>query len=190
MTATTTQPTTLPGLSTGTWVIDPAHTEVGFVVRHMMVSKVKGRFARVEGTITVAEDVLKSSVEATIDAGSIDTRDENRDAHLKSADFFEVEKYPTITFRSTGLRSDGDDFVLDGDLTIHGTTRPVSLELEFNGAQPNPLAEGKPTAGFSAHTEISRKDFGLEWNVALETGGVLVADKIKIVLEVEAGLAS
>jgi polyisoprenoid-binding protein YceI len=190
MTATTTQPTTLPGLSTGTWVIDPAHTEVGFVVRHMMVSKVKGRFAKVEGTITVAEDVLKSSVEATIDAASIDTRDENRDAHLKSADFFEVEKYPTITFRSTGLRADGDDFVLDGDLTIHGTTRPVSLELEFNGTQPNPLAEGKPTAGFSAHTEISRKDFGLEWNVALETGGVLVADKIKIVLEVEAGLAS
>jgi polyisoprenoid-binding protein YceI len=190
MTVTTTQPTTLPGLSTGTWVIDPAHTEVGFVVRHMMVSKVKGRFATVEGTITVAEDVLASSVEATIDAASIDTRDVNRDAHLKSADFFEVEKYPTITFRSTGLRADGDDFVLDGDLTIRGTTRPVSLELEFNGTQPNPLAEGKPTAGFSAQTEISRKDFGLEWNVALETGGVLVADKIKILLEVEAGLAS
>jgi len=189
-TTTTTQTTTLPGLVAGTWVIDPAHTEVGFVVRHMMVSKVKGRFGKVEGTITVAEDVLKSSVEATIDASSIDTRDENRDAHLKSADFFEVEKYPTITFRSTGLRVDGDDFVLDGDLTIHGTTRPVSLELEFNGTQPNPLAEGKATAGFSAHTEISRKDFGLEWNVALETGGVLVADKIKIVLEVEAGLAS
>jgi polyisoprenoid-binding protein YceI len=189
-TTTTAQTTTLPGLVAGTWVIDPAHTEVGFVVRHMMVSKVKGRFGKVEGTITVAEDVLKSSVEATIDASSIDTRDENRDAHLKSADFFDVENYPTITFRSTGLRADGSDFVLDGDLTIHGTTRPVSLALEFNGAQPNPLAEGKPTAGFSAHTEISRKDFGLEWNVALETGGVLVADKIKIVLEVVAGLAA
>jgi polyisoprenoid-binding protein YceI len=185
----TTQPTTLPGLTPGTWTIDPAHSEVGFVVRHMMVSKVKGRFAKVDGTITVADDVLQSSVEATIDAASIDTRDENRDAHLRSADFFNVEQYPTLTFRSTGLRTDGDDFVLDGDLTIHGTTRPVSLALEFNGTQPNPLADGKPTAGFSAHTEISRKDFGLEWNVALETGGVLVADKIKIVLEIEAGLA-
>jgi polyisoprenoid-binding protein YceI len=186
----TTQTTTLPGLTPGTWVIDPAHSEVGFVVRHMMVSKVKGRFTKVDGTITVADDVLQSSVEATIDAASIDTRDENRDAHLRSADFFDVEQYPTLTFRSTGLRADGDDFVLEGDLTIHGTTRPVSLALEFNGTQPNPLADGKPTAGFSAHTEISRKDFGLEWNVALETGGVLVADKIKIVLEIEAGLAS
>lgn len=190
MTTTANQPLTLPGLTTGTWTIDPSHSEVGFVVRHMMVSKVKGRFAKVQGTITVAEDVLNSSVEATIDAASIDTRDENRDNHLRSADFFEVETHPTLNFRSTGIRRDGDDFVLDGDLTIRGTTRPVSLELEFNGAQPNPLAEGKPAAGFSAHTEISRKDFGLEWNVALETGGVLVADKIKIVLEIEAGLAA
>jgi polyisoprenoid-binding protein YceI len=185
-TTTTTQTTTLPGLVAGSWVIDPAHSEVGFVVRHMMVSKVKGRFAKVDGTITVADDVLRSSVEATIDAASIETHDDKRDAHLKSGDFFEVEKYPTITFRSTGLRADGDDFVLDGDLSIRGVTRPVSLELEFNGAQPSPLAEGKLAAGFSAQTEISRKDFGLEWNVALETGGVLVSDKIKIVLEIEA----
>jgi polyisoprenoid-binding protein YceI len=190
MTTTANQPLTLPGLTPGTWTIDPSHSEVGFVVRHMMVSKVKGRFAKVQGTITVAEDVLNSSVEATIDAASIDTRDENRDNHLRSADFFEVEAHPTLTFRSTGIRRDGDDFVLDGDLTIRGVTRPVSLELEFNGVQPNPLAEGNPAAGFSAHTEISRKDFGLEWNVALETGGVLVADKIKIVLEIEAGLAA
>jgi polyisoprenoid-binding protein YceI len=190
MTTTASQPLTLPGLTAGTWVIDPSHSEVGFVVRHMMVSKVKGRFAKVQGTITVAEDVLESSVEATIDAASIDTRDENRDNHLRSADFFDVENYPTLSFRSTGLRTDGSDFVLDGELTIHGTTRPVSLELEFNGVQPNPLAEGKPASGFSAQTEISRKDFGLEWNVALETGGVLVADKIKIVLEIEAGLAA
>lgn len=186
MTTTATQPLTLPGLTAGTWTIDPSHSEVGFVVRHMMVSKVKGRFAKVDGTITVAEDVLQSSVEATIDAASIDTRDENRDAHLRSGDFFEVETYPNLTFRSTGIRTDGDDFVLDGELTIRGVTRPVSLELEFNGTQPNPLAEGKPTAGFSAETEISRKDFGLEWNVALETGGVLVADKVKIVLDIEA----
>ncbi|HET8614777.1 MAG TPA: YceI family protein [Actinomycetales bacterium] len=187
---TVTTPVTLPGLDAGTWVIDPSHSEVGFVARHMMVSKVKGRFGKVEGAITVAEDVLQSSVVATIDASSIDTRDENRDNHLRSGDFFEVETYPTITFRSTSLRQSGDDFVLDGELTIRGTTRPVSLEMEFNGVQPNPLAEGKPTAGFSAQTEISRKDFGLEWNVALETGGVLVGDKIKITLEVEAGLSA
>jgi polyisoprenoid-binding protein YceI len=186
MTTTANQPLTLPGLTPGTWTVDPSHSEVGFVVRHMMVSKVKGRFAKVDGTITVAENVLDSSVEATIDAASIDTRDENRDNHLRSSDFFEVETYPTLTFRSTGLRPNGEDFVLDGDLTIRGVTRPVSLDLEFNGAQPSPLAPGKSAAGFSAETEISRKDFGLEWNVALETGGVLVADKIKIVLEIEA----
>ena len=179
--------TTLPGLTTGTWTIDPSHSEVGFVVRHMMVSKVKGRFGKVTGTITVAENVLESSVVAEVEAASIDTRDENRDNHLRSADFFDVETYPSWSFRSTGIRADGDDFLLDGELTIKGETRPVTFALEFNGASANPLAEGKPTAGFSAETEISRKDFGLEWNVALETGGVLVGDKVKIVLEIEAG---
>ncbi|GAB3590318.1 YceI family protein [Angustibacter peucedani] len=179
--------TTLPGLTAGTWTIDPSHSEVGFVVRHMMVSKVKGRFAKVTGTITVAENVLESSVVAEVDAASIDTRDENRDNHLRSADFFDVETHPTWSFTSTGIRADGDDFLLDGDLTLHGTTRPVTFELEFGGAAGNPLADGNPTAGFSAETEISRKDFGLEWNVALETGGVLVGDKVKIALEIEAG---
>ncbi len=179
--------TTLPGLVAGTWTVDPSHSEVGFVVRHMMVSKVKGRFTGVSGTITVAENVLESSVQAAVDTASIDTRDENRDNHLRSADFFDAENYPQLTFRSTGIRPDGDDFLLDGELTLHGTTRPVTFALEFNGAAANPLAEGRPTAGFSAETEISRKDFGLEWNVALETGGVLVGDKVKIVLEIEAG---
>ncbi|GAA4349289.1 YceI family protein [Angustibacter luteus] len=184
MTATA---TTLAGLTTGTWTIDSSHTEVGFVVRHMMVSKVKGRFSKVEGTITVAENVLESSVQATVAAASIDTRDDNRDNHLRSADFFDAETYPELTFASTGIRADGDDFLLDGDLTIKGVTRPVTFELEYNGAAGNPMAGGNPTAGFSAETEISRKDFGLEWNVALETGGVLVGDKVKLVLEVEAG---
>ncbi len=183
----TTTVTTLPGLTTGTWTIDPSHSEVGFVVRHMMVSKVKGRFTSVTGTITVAENVLESSVTATAVAASIDTRDENRDNHLRSADFFDVEQYPELTFTSTDIRPDGDAFVLVGDLTMHGVTRSVSFALEFNGAAGNPLADGNPTAGFSAETEISRKDFGLEWNVGLETGGVLVADKVKIVLEIEAG---
>ncbi len=182
--------TTLPGLTAGTWNVDPSHSEIGFVVRHMMVSKVKGRFTGVAGTITVAENVLDSSVVATVDAASIDTRDENRDNHLRSADFFDTETYPQLTFRSTGIRAEGDAFKLDGDLTIKGATRPVTFDVEFNGAAANPLADGNPTAGFSAETEISRKDFGLEWNVALETGGVLVGDKVKIVLEIEAGKAA
>ena len=181
---------TLEGLTPGTWTVDPSHSEVGFVVRHLMVSKVKGRFGGVTGTITVAENVLDSVVEASADVATIDTRDENRDAHLRSADFFEAETYPAITFRSTGIREKGDDYLLDGELTIQGTTRPATFELEFGGAAANPLAEGNPTAGFSAETEISRKDFGLEWNVALETGGVLVGDKVKIVLEIEAGKAA
>ncbi|MGL5828091.1 MAG: YceI family protein [Angustibacter sp.] len=180
--------TTLTGLTPGTWTVDPSHSEVGFSVRHLMVSKTKGRFTDVTGTIVVAENVLESTVQATALTESIDTRDANRDGHLKSADFFDAEKWPTITFNSTGIRADGDDFILDGELTIRDQTRAVSFELEFNGAAANPLAEGRPTAGFSAETEISRKDYGLEWNVALEAGGVVVGDKVKITLEIEAGL--
>ncbi len=183
-------PTTIPGLTAGTWQVDASHSEIGFAVRHMMVSKTKGRFTEVSGTIVVADDVLASTVEATAQAASIDTRDENRDGHLKSADFFDVEKWPTVTFRSTGIQEKGDQFVLDGDLTIRDQTRPVSFDLEFNGVAANPMADGRATAGFSASAEISRKDFGLEWNVALETGGVIVADKVTITLEIEAGLTS
>ena len=179
--------TTLNGLTPGTWKVDPSHSEVGFVVRHLMVSKVKGRFTDVSGTITVAEDVLQSSVVATARTASIDTRDENRDAHLRSADFFDADNNPEITFRSTALRAKGSDFEMDGELTIKGVTKPVTFSLEFNGATANPLAAGAATAGFSAETEINRKDFGLEWNVALESGGVLVGEKIKITLEIEAG---
>src|SRR5690349_15620421 len=130
---TTASATALSGLTAGTWTIDASHTEVGFVVRHMMVSKVKGRFSKVEGTITVAENLLDSSVEATVSAASIDTRDENRDNHLRSADFFDVENHPQWSFRSTGIRPDGSDYLLDGELTLKGVTRPVTFELEFNG---------------------------------------------------------
>ncbi|MGL5857081.1 MAG: YceI family protein [Angustibacter sp.] len=178
---------TLPGLQPGTWTIDPGHSEVGFTVRHLMVSKVKGRFPDVSGTITVGDDVLASSVEATVQVASVDTRDANRDGHLKSGDFFDVATWPTMTFRSTAVRADGDAFAMDGDLTIRDQTRPVSFALEFNGAAANPMAEGRSTAGFSASTEISRKDYGLEWNVPLDGGGVLVSDKITITLEIEAG---
>jgi len=180
---------TLTGLTPGTWTVDPSHSEVGFVVRHLMVSKVKGRFGGVTGTITVTENVLESVVEASAEIVTVDTRDENRDGHLKSADFFDAEKFPTISFRSTGIREKGSDYLLDGQLTIKGVSKPVTFDLEYNGAATNPMTSGQ-TAGFSAETEINRKDFGLEWNVALETGGVMVADKVKIALEIEAAKAA
>jgi polyisoprenoid-binding protein YceI len=176
----------VPGLVAGTWSIDPVHSEVGFSVRHVMVSKVKGTFKTFEGTIAIAENPLDSKVEATIDASSVDTRDENRDNHLRSVDFFHVEEHPKITFASTGVRPSGSNFVVTGDLTIHGVTRSVDLELEFNGVSPDPW--GGTRAGFSATTEISRADFGIEFNIPLDGGGVVVGDKIKVFLEVEAVL--
>jgi polyisoprenoid-binding protein YceI len=175
-----------PGLVAGTWVIDPVHSEVGFSVRHLMVSKVKGTFKTFEGTITIADNPLDSTVEATIDASSVDTRDEQRDTHLRSSDFFEVDKHPQIIFKSTAVRPAGSDYVVTGDLTIHGVTRSVDLDLEFNGISGDPW--GGTRSGFSATTEISRADFGIEFNIRLETGGVVVGDKIKIFLEVEAVL--
>jgi len=172
----------------GTWLIDQSHSSVEFVVRHMMVSKVKGRFAEFSGTITVAEDPAQSKVEATIATASIDTRDEKRDEHLRGADFFDSDTNKEITFVSTGVVANGDSYTLNGDLTLKGVTRPVSLDLSFNGIGTNPW--GAEVAGFEASTEISRKDFGLEWNVALETGGVLVGDKITINLDIEATKAA
>jgi polyisoprenoid-binding protein YceI len=170
-------------LTPGTWTIDPSHTNVAFMGRHLMVAKVRGRFGKVEGTVTVPEDRLQSAVVATIDMTSVDTGDEGRDGHLRSPEFFDVEQYPTMTFTSTGVRQDGDAFVLTGDLTVKGQTRPVELDLEFDGVSPDPW--GGTRAGFTATGEINRKDWGLEWNVALETGGVLVGDKIKLELDVE-----
>jgi len=178
--------TTGPSLSTGTWTIDPTHSDVSFSVRHLMVSKVKGRFSTFEGTITVADDPAASSVRASIDMASIDTRDEKRDGHLRSADFFAVEQYPTMDFVSTGIRSNGDHYTLTGDLTVHGVTRPVELDVEVNGVGPDPF--GGTRAGFSAETEISRKQFGIDIEMPLEGGGVVVGDKIKVSLEIEAVL--
>jgi polyisoprenoid-binding protein YceI len=171
-------------LTPGTWNIDPAHTTVGFVARHLMITKVRGRFTGVSGTITVPADRLQSSVEASIDLTTVDTGDQQRDGHLRSADFFDVEQYPTMTFASTGVKDQGGDFVLLGDLTIRGVTRHVELALEFEGVGPDPW--GGTRAAFSASGEVNRKDWGLEWNVALETGGVLVSDKIKLELDVQA----
>lgn len=178
--------TALPGLVTGTWVIDPVHSDVSFTVRHLMVSKVRGMFRTFEGAIQVGENVLDSSVEVTVDLNSLDTRNEQRDAHIRSADFFEVEKYPTMTFRSTGLRADGDEYVIVGELTLHGVTREVELETEFNGAGPD--AWGGTRSGFSATTEINRRDFGIDIHLPMDGGGAVVGDKVKVHLEIEAVL--
>jgi polyisoprenoid-binding protein YceI len=169
----------------GTYVLDQAHKRVGFVARHMMVSKVRGQFAEATATITVADNPLESSVTATIQAQSIETGQADRDTHLRSGDFLEAEKYPTLEFRSTGVKShSGNEFVLTGDLTIREVTRPVDLKVEFEGVGRSPY--GQEIFGFTATTEIDREDFGLTWNVALETGGVLVGKKVKIEIEGEA----
>ncbi|MDG4761083.1 YceI family protein [Micromonospora sp. WMMD710] len=168
----------------GTYVLDVAHKRVGFVARHMMVSKVRGEFNEATATITIAEDPLQSSVVATIQAASIDTTQGDRDAHLRSPEFLDAEKYPTIEFRSTGVTSRrGSEFVLTGELTIKDVTRPVELQVEFEGVGRSPF--GQDIFGFSASTEIDREEFGLTWNVALESGGVLVGKKVKIEIEGE-----
>ncbi|MET7959972.1 YceI family protein [Micromonospora zamorensis] len=169
----------------GTYALDVAHKRVGFVARHMMVSKVRGEFNEATATITIAEDPLQSSVVATIQAASIDTTQADRDAHLRSPEFLDSEKFPTLEFRSTGVKSRrGNEFVLTGELSIKDVTRPVELEVEFEGVGRSPF--GQDIFGFSASTEIDREEFGLTWNVALETGGVLVSRKIKIEIEGEA----
>ncbi|MGK5676336.1 YceI family protein [Micromonospora sp. URMC 106] len=171
--------------SAGTYLLDAAHKRVGFVARHMMVSKVRGEFADAAATITVADDPLQSSVTATIQAATINTNQADRDAHLRSPEFLDVENFPTLEYRSTGVKSrNGNEFVLSGELTVKGVTRPVDLEVEFEGVGRSPF--GQDIFGFSASTEIDREEFGLTWNVALETGGVLVGKKIKIEIEGEA----
>lgn len=177
--------TTLPTLTAGTWAIDPVHSTVGFSVRHLMVSKVRGTFNDFSGAITVAEDGTPS-VRAEIQVASIDTKNEQRDGHIKSADFFDAEQFPTATFVSTDVRAKGDDYVLVGDFTLHGVTKQVELALEFNGVNPG-MGQG-PVAGFEASTVLNRKDFGISIDMPLEGGGAVVGDKITITLEIEAGL--
>jgi polyisoprenoid-binding protein YceI len=175
--------TSIPGYIAGTWDIDAAHSDVSFTVRHMMVSKVRGRFGTFSGEIVTGEDLGGSAVTASIDATSIDTNNEQRDGHIRSADFFDVENHPQWTFRSTGVRGGGEDLAVDGELTIKGVTRPVSLALEVNGFGPD--AWGGTRAGFSASTTIDRNDFGVDIKMPLDGGGVVVSDKIQIHLEIE-----
>lgn len=168
----------------GTFTLDPAHTRVGFVARHLMVSKVRGSFTDVAGEITVADHPTDSSVRVTIGAGSITTGVADRDTHLRTGDFLEVEKYPTLTFRGTGLVVGDSGFTLHGELTIKDVTRELDLEVEFEGVALSPW--GQEVIGFSARTEIDREEFGITWNQALETGGVMVGRKVIIEIEAEA----
>jgi polyisoprenoid-binding protein YceI len=172
--------------ATGTWTIDPTHSVIGFSVRHAMVAKVRGRFGAFSGTLTVdGANPAASTAELTIESASIDTQTADRDAHLKSPDFLDVEQFPTLTFVSTGIKAtDDDEFIVTGDLTIHGVTKSVAIEVEYNGVGGDPW--GNTRIGFEGKTTISRKDFGLTWNVALEAGGILVGDDIKIELDIEA----
>ena len=182
---TTTTATALPtDARPGTWTVETSHSRAGFTVRHAGISKVHGTVAIAAGEIVIGETLEQSSVVATLDPATVETGSEQRDGHLKSADFFEVETYPTWEFRSTAIRADGDDYAIDGDLTIRGTTRPVTLKTTFEGGATDPF--GVARLGATATVEISRKDFGLTWNAALETGGVLVADKVTITLDIEA----
>ncbi|WP_433463172.1 YceI family protein [Spirillospora sp. CA-128828] len=183
----------IPGYVAGTWTIDPAHSGVGFTIRHLMVSKVRGRFGTFEGTIVTGADVLDSSVTATIDLTSIDTGNAQRDEHVRSADFLDVAKHPSMTYRSTGLRADGDDYVLDGELTLRGITRSVPLKLEVGGFGPDPFRQDDPfkgaRAGFTATGEISRLEFGVGDTTKVPGGnGLGLSEKVQIVLEIEAVL--
>jgi len=169
----------------GTYDIDAAHTSVEFVGRHLMITKVRGRFSEVQGTITIGDDPEDSSVTVEIGAASVSTGNADRDAHLRSEDFFDTERYPTITFASTRVTALPDaTWEVIGDLTVHGTTKPVVLQVDFDGATASPF--GDERIGFSAATDVSREDFGLTWNVGLETGGVLVGKTARIELSVQA----
>lgn len=167
----------------GVWEIDQAHSSVEFVARHLMVAKVRGRFEGFQGSVTIGVHPGQSAVNATIDAASINTANEQRDGHLRSPDFLDVERFPTLRFRSTSVKqSGGPSLLMTGDLTIKDVTKPVDLEVTFEGVTSDPF--GNTKAVFSAETEIDREEFGITWNQALETGGVLVGKRVKIQLEI------
>lgn len=176
----------IPGYRAGTWTIDPTHSEVGFSVRHLAISKVKGKFENFDATFVTAENPLESTVTASAEVASVNTNEKNRDGHLRTGDFFAAEEFPQLTFVSTGAREDGGDFLVDGDLTLRGVTKPVTFKLEFGGFGED--AYGNYKAGFTATTVIKREDFGLSWNAPLEKGGLLLGSDVTITLDVQAAL--
>jgi polyisoprenoid-binding protein YceI len=171
--------------ATGTYGIDASHSHVGFKVRHLVVGKTRGRFAEVDATLTIVDEPLASTVEVTVPLASVDTRDAGRDEHLRSEDFFDVANHPVMTFRSTGVRPDGasGDYLVDGELTVRGVTKPLTLEASFDGGATDPW--GGERIAFTAKGSVDREAFGLTWNQALETGGVLVGKKVDIEIEAE-----
>ena len=178
---------TVPTLAelTGTYTIDPSHSRLGFVARHAMVTKVRGGFNDFAGTFTIADDIADSSAEITIQAASVDTRNADRDAHLRSNDFFAMEEHPEIRFVSTGIERGGDtDYRVSGDLTLRGVTKPVTIDLEYTGTATDPY--GNTRVGFEGSTQVNRKDWGVNWNTALDGGGILVSDKVTLEFEVSA----
>ena len=177
---------TLPGYKAGTWTIDQTHTEVGFSVRHLMISKVRGSFTTIAGKITTAENPLDSTAELTVELASIDTRNEDRDTHLRSSDFFDAETNPTMTYQTTSLHREGDEIVVEGNLTIKDITRPVTLNVEYNGVGGDPW--GGTRLGLSARGQINRNDFGISFNMPLDGGGVMVGERVQLIIEVEAVL--
>lgn len=168
------------------WTVDLVHSEVGFSIKHMMVSRTKGTFDKFDAIIEAnVEDLTDSKIEVTIDAASLNTRNEDRDNHLRSADFFDIENHPTLKFIATDVKSKGNnEYDVTGDLTIKGNTNQVTLDVTFEGQSKDPMS-GATVAGFSGNTKISRKEYGLTWNAALETGGVLLSDEVKINFELE-----
>ncbi len=175
----------IPGYTAGTWDLDPVHSTIGFVARHLMVSKVRGQFTSFEAQIVTAPDPLASTATATIDLSSVNTGNETRDNDLRSTNFFDVATHPKMTYVSTGIRVDGDALLVDGDLTIRGVTRPVTLAVEVNGFGPDPF--GGTRAGFSAIGELNRMDFGVSFNAPVP-GGVMVSERITLEIEAEAVL--
>ena len=176
----------IPGYVAGTWTVDTIHSHVGFTIRHMMVSKVRGRFTAYTAEFTTAEDPLASHVSAVIDASSIDTGNSMRDDHIRSADFFDAANHPSITFASTGIRAEDGELILDGELTIRGVTKPVALTLESPAFGPGP--QGGTKSGFSATVEIDRTDFGVSYNGPVPGGGAVLGNKVEIILDIEASL--
>jgi polyisoprenoid-binding protein YceI len=182
----TAQSVEIPGYIAGRWDIDPVHSHIGFIARHLMVSKVRGKFTKFEGQIITAGDPLQSTATATIDTTSVDTSNQQRDDDVRGENFLDAANHPTMTYRSTGVRRSGDDLIVDGELTIRGITRPVELALEVTGFGPDPY--GGTRAGFSATGEINRTEFDIMANMAIPGGGVMVSEKIQLTIEVEAAL--